>query len=417
MENTIVQENQENGYYQPIAKEFYQIPLQNIEVFRNKIEKLNRKAVKLGCLPIQIIIVGESEIKQPNKTVIKYTHVKIEGESPVLNGFKFIATIDHLVGEGNLIRSIPNEEIPSKYRTISTNCEHCNVNRYRKDTYLIKEEATGNIIQLGKTCLKDFFGHGNPQNMARYAEYLAEAGSLAESSYSSSGSKYFELEEYLNYVSEMVIRYGYLSKTKANELNEPYDYIKFPSTGSRALNEMFPNIHDKTHVKIYPSCEAIELTSKAMEWLDSWKNNEGLNDFLYNVKTICTVTSIEYKHIGIASALIGAYLRDLDKEKERIAEGKEKENKKPSEYMGMVGVRQEFTLKVNKIIVTDGYMGNSAYIHIMEDMEGNEFTWFSSGNCLEEDKTYKVKASVKSHEEYKGVKKTIVTRAKAEEIE
>jgi hypothetical protein len=46
----------------------------------------------------------------------------------------------------------------------------------------------------------------------------------------------------------------------------------------------------------------------------------------------------------------------------------------------------------------------------MVDEAGHSFTWFCSGKPLEEGKVYEVKATVKKHDEYKGVKQTIVNR-------
>ena len=50
----------------------------------------------------------------------------------------------------------------------------------------------------------------------------------------------------------------------------------------------------------------------------------------------------------------------------------------------------------------------------MEDKNGNNIKWFSSGTTtyLEDGQTYKIKATVKKQEEFKNKKQTIVTRLK-----
>ncbi len=52
-------------------------------------------------------------------------------------------------------------------------------------------------------------------------------------------------------------------------------------------------------------------------------------------------------------------------------------------------------------------------LYKMRDASGNVFTWFSSGGAgLEAGKTIKLDATVKAHGEYKGVRETVLTRAK-----
>ncbi len=51
------------------------------------------------------------------------------------------------------------------------------------------------------------------------------------------------------------------------------------------------------------------------------------------------------------------------------------------------------------------------------DKNGNRFTWFTSGkSVLDEGKTYTGSATIKKHNEYKGIKSTIITRYKAKEV-
>jgi len=50
------------------------------------------------------------------------------------------------------------------------------------------------------------------------------------------------------------------------------------------------------------------------------------------------------------------------------------------------------------------------------DKDGNRFVWFNkSGKKLEKGKTYTGKATIKKHQEYKGIKQTVIARFAFEE--
>jgi hypothetical protein len=75
--------------------------------------------------------------------------------------------------------------------------------------------------------------------------------------------------------------------------------------------------------------------------------------------------------------------------------------KKASKFIGTIKKREDFTVKVVRIIQLKGYF-DFRYLHIMKDSSGNELIWDCSNvfNKLEEKKTYRIKATVKSHQIY-----------------
>lgn len=86
-----------------------------------------------------------------------------------------------------------------------------------------------------------------------------------------------------------------------------------------------------------------------------------------------------------------------------------------NQHVGTVGKREVFRLTVKRVIGTQSGQWNTQ-LHIMADAAGNTFKWFASNTALDEGKTYDVKATVKSHEVYKGQNQTIITRCDAKEV-
>jgi hypothetical protein len=81
-----------------------------------------------------------------------------------------------------------------------------------------------------------------------------------------------------------------------------------------------------------------------------------------------------------------------------------------SEYVGEVKDRFEFEAEVLGVYGTEGFYGHTDIVKL-KDVDGNLFTWFASDYTdLERGDRITIKGTVKKHEEYRGVKQTILTR-------
>jgi len=89
---------------------------------------------------------------------------------------------------------------------------------------------------------------------------------------------------------------------------------------------------------------------------------------------------------------------------------------KKGEYIGNVGDKVTLTLTYKGYHTFETYYtyyGELNYIYTFEDENGNTFVWVTSASKdFEENKTYTVKATIKAHKEYKGVKQTNLTRCR-----
>ena len=83
-----------------------------------------------------------------------------------------------------------------------------------------------------------------------------------------------------------------------------------------------------------------------------------------------------------------------------------------SEYRGKVGER----LRGLELDVIKFWDGGGYYIHTMEDVYGNIFTWMTSSRAFEKGTHILMDATVKKQEEYNGVKQTYLTRPSIKEI-
>lgn len=200
-----------------------------------KLDQLVKKAVKLGVAPISYT-VGEDHLDREytrelddgtkRKYTIRYKPLRIEGETPKLNGWIFAATLQHLDGGDNIVKNITDMVAPVEYRTSKPWCDHCRCSRRRIDTHLVYHSETKVWKQVGSNCIADFLGGVEATRLARQAEYVWEALAAAGEGEEGFGGGYvkprYSVAEVLTLTAAAIEKFGWLSRTKAKELNGEY---------------------------------------------------------------------------------------------------------------------------------------------------------------------------------------------------
>ena len=191
-------ENQET-----VVQNTFDIPESNMERLNSEVAKLNRRAAKIGVDPISVNVLstemrpdpyliknhmGSKEISKLPK--IKYFVIEIIGKGPKIEGYKFIGTLDHKTLPGSvMVHSVPGETVPAEFFNATKVCDHCNKHRTRTETFVV-EKDDGTYMQVGRSCLRDFFGH-EPERIARFLSRLISfVAELDSDVWGSSGGGY-----------------------------------------------------------------------------------------------------------------------------------------------------------------------------------------------------------------------------------
>lgn len=208
----------------------FQIPESNLEGLRQKLAKLVRKATKLGLEPPTMSVGDFKDVPQKDDEtgeltgeVIRFFAVTIGGPKVSYKGWRFVATLEPIEGEVQ-IRAARGESVPVYFRNPKTcgDCDHCRLNRTRLETFVLQSEETGDYKQVGRNCLADFLGGNDLTQMAALAEIMWAANEeAAESEGGGFGGSWdcFSLESYLAFVAASIRKVGFLTKSKARELN------------------------------------------------------------------------------------------------------------------------------------------------------------------------------------------------------
>lgn len=171
--------------------------------------------------------------------------------------------------------------------------------------------------------------------------------------------------------------------------------------------------------RIEPPTDAdYALAKQVAEWIETLDGQSGLNDYLHNIMVYGRAGIVTMKGAGIMASAINAFQKEQNKLATVARRAKPGEN---SKHVGAEG--DKIMLKVTLIFVKD--ISSEMYpkvLHKFVDESGNILTWFGSKQLENIDSTVDalpylplnttvwIKATVKRHGDYEGVKETHIQR-------
>lgn len=403
---------------EPVTSEHW-IPVDNLRELRDKIGTLNKKAAKMGLAPITLQEHEQALRKTPIQVdyippgpgapggpVIKHMsvmhrRVTVTGEAPRLGGWDVVGAIEHTGGERNIVHAFGGHKPPKDAAHRAGDCDHCGHIRKRTKTYLLKRGKT--IQQVGKTCLKDFTGHPDPERLASGAEWLDGAMRDLGDEFSggSAGHGYTPIEPYLAHVARSIHHDGWISKQKAEEQI-------MESTASAAADTMRRGSPTGKPV----TDDHRKLAKAAVAWVrDTLAKKKGLSDYESNLVAVVSQDAIKGRHMGIAASAIPVYQREMERQAHAKTVAKIAKNRTSNEFFGKEGERHDLdlTLAEPPHPYTSSY--GTSYIHKFIDGEGRSFSWFSPRDeGIKPGQTVRITGTIKSHREFKGIKETSLGR-------
>lgn len=385
-------------------KEMYKINVEDMERFESLVEKLNKRAVKCGVSEITYE-VGKAHYEEKQGVMCKLHDVVVTFEDVIkIDGYEFVATITHTYGNGNIVRLAPSvDNVDKKYYTINGVCEHCNTNRRRKETVLLQDE-NGKIIQVGKTCLKDFIGH-NVNDKLKYIEQL----NMFEENLNAMDScisdiKYMKVKKVLELSNAIIKAYGYV-KTR-DEFGNNNDnstkalvYMAYRESYSKRWEKELKEIIERVFEEDYKDNEVDEM-------IDCLNKDTNDSNYIQNLKVLVNNECIDDKELGYVVSLPTYYHRK--KMEQRKAEKIKEES--VSEWVGEEKQRMTLDITLQKI---RGFETMYGYMYVYEFIDGNNnvLIWKTSNEQeFNEGDVIKATFTIKNHEEFRGVKQTNILR-------
>lgn len=424
------------------------IPVGNLDFLSKEIARINKRAARLGLAPVSFTEIERETVEtkparngQP-ATYVEKALIRIDGETPRVAGYEFVATLEH-DDAGTIIRRVPtfggDEFDLASYRDATpSNCDHCGLDRRRKDTYVVRNAETGEAKQVGRTCLQDFTGVNDPEKYARIAEWYRDLfelldGDLEDEGFGGgSGTSHYATLDLLAVTDKAIREYGWVPKSKADwGQTATADWVERLAATRGPL--------DNDLKRILPDDAARTKAQAVLDWVrsDEFAEKATTSDYLWNLGIACANDYAAFRRFGLVCSAVSAY----DREREyQIRHAAQREQNSVKQHVGEVGKREVFELRLVRIIwIEDRYnpYGGSKPLYIFQDADGNEVKWFASNTAgiaaqvqigdaedpqyafeeIAEGCTYRVKATVKAHDDSpKYGKATLITRAKIEAL-
>lgn len=325
---------------------------------------------KVGEVPVEVV---NYEFNMPDFKVGNYTPV---------------AVIEHNVVENadvtNMVHLINNfENAPKSWWTIDGHCDDCNDKYSRKKTVMLLNNDDGSFRQIGTSCLKRYLGitcFNVIHNYMLVEELVEEELAVYGDNFNKYQSKYCRTNNYLACIYDVYAKFG--------------GYIK-----EKTIDEAVKLAKDKNYI---PSEESVKKAQECIEYFNNLNVDEQ-SDFVRNVKV--TVIS---KYVKYWNGYLACAPDAMIKLKERVA--KHSEDAK-SQFVGSKGEKLTVDVVVTSSIGFETRFGYS-YMNIFRSTESNVFVWVTSTKSYSVGLKLRIMGTVKEHQEYNGVKQTVLTRVK-----
>ena len=381
------------------------------------LQKLANKAQRYGTPRITWTLgeVREEERQDNNgrKVKVQYRDIILnELEAPRVGDFQFIARLE-ITEAGTIIVSIPGEELPKHFRDCDGVCQHCHQDRARKHLFVVRDPE-GNLVQVGRTCLRDYMGTDTPTSVAARFRWERELSEWSDEWGGSGGVVQDSAEELLAVTSVAIRLWGWVAKSNPDETLTPTAFAIAPWFYCAPSDKTGKAMRDEMKAAI---TEDDWATARAtLEWIAD-EAESGDSEYIHNVRMVLAPGVVPPARRGIACSAVAALQRHLGKlaERQRRAAAAA-EAAEVSRHVGEAVERlRDLQLRCDSARGMDSHWGTTI-LYKFHDRAGNVLTWFSSGGAeLEPGREYTVDATVKGHSEFQGVAETTLTRARVKE--
>lgn len=417
----------------------FAIPDYRVPRLYSKLAPFLKKAKKFD-VPYTLEEIGKVDLKDDENKLQHCIIIKLEFQIQ-FNGWKFMASIDHLPN-GNIIRNISGADLPEKFRTADSYCEHCHTDRRRKSTYVVYNEKEG-FKQVGKSCLFLYTGIdlskiASAMDICNFIHTYSECSGDEYEDYGyGHRSTSCDAREVLALAWKLISIFGYVKKgsdavSTMNRYGEALDYLdgSMKRYQEKRYKEYSKFLEDN-NIKFFTN-EDFEMADKVREWVMEQKVT---TDYMNNLNVIfsnyteeertdsVTGKNYTYKHCymnnkykAMVVSAVQMYNRAMGIKAERqLKHEKELE----SNYVGEIGERISFKIKDISVITSwesdYGYHPITVFVYKIIDENSNVFTWKTS-TVIHIDKvlaeTSTLTGTVKDHKEYRTVKQTELQRCK-----
>ena len=362
----------------------FRVRVENLPELRKRIQRIDRRARRLGTGPVLLVDTGR---RQAGHAV-----VVLQGDTPRVEGWRVAAVVHHHGADAEL-RPVPGASMMplSSARWRVASCDHCQVARNRKETFLLFRDSDRALRQVGSSCLRDFLGSHDPERLCRQAEYLLFAGAELSGAVGGTGVEpgaTLDLEAFLVHAARVVRRAGWTSGAAGTD--------ETPSSADQAE----ASLEERAPLEPADCRLAHGTLAWARELLPLKRNPSGFERDLVAVVGESWITRRER---GLICAAVMIRRRELARARSR------------SRHQGRVGEELEVVGLVEHVFARPSTSWGHVYHAVLRDLDGNRYRWWSSRPLpIEEHLAFRLRGRVTAHDMHRAERETVLTRCRAE---
>lgn len=400
----------------------YEIPEALVAGFEGQVDAANRRLERAGVSERFEIIDDGTDVRVDEETgAATRVHLLRLDRPEISSGPWSFQTVSTRAENGRAtvwcssvadVEGLPEVE--------SFDCDHCHRKSHRGKIYQVRNRETGELMQLGSSCLELYTGvrpkglwalEYNPDVPVREGEMFGEGEPRG---WSSPSSVVDARDTLLASIRAIGMADGmYVSKSMAS--------FELPSTSTR-VREDFDQLLQE------PPTEAEEREiDETLEYAESLEDSN--DECLQNVHRVLTPAEghqswVGARHVGVAASAVAA-LRREEREQARREERAQLAKRKKPEYLAPAGTKlkdlgpvKAEVLQVNTSRSYYGYQEKTTYHVQMLDEDGHVLYWRSSNPPAADagDRVTLTGGTVKDTRvsDYSGDHETVLTRVKLE---
>ena len=325
------------------------------------------------------------------------------------------------------IESFFDFRVPGRFRSAGCDCAHCHANVTRNNLFIVHNTKTGELAQVGRNCLKEYgfsqtgingivdFCKISASIAQKYKELQDEQSNWHNEYNSGSGMKMYEsteLELWIATCAAVIKSVGsYIGTRDAEFEGRWYDLKDCQEDEISTFNAAKRRISRNWT----PSAEEREYAREVIAYAKSIEIKGEFNrNFQAKIRELATFQHIPEPKLSCLAFLPASFEKSKEIAKKR-AEWQKVLDGYADAYVGEVGGKlKDVSVTFTKIREFAGYYWTTYFVEFVDEQRHCLVWKTNKGNVTEfkvGDK-FVLSATIKAHDEYKGLKQTMVTRAK-----
>ncbi len=316
-------------------------------------------------------------------------------------GWQFVATLVH-EDDAVIIRTVPGRSLDGAVVRTDRLCDHCHTQRSRKDTYVIRRGADGQLKQVGSNCIAAFLGV-RPAGLWALQFDLEPTISGAENLAAAAGDLRVPVRDILahalavsdhgrSFTTRSAVQFG--GRATADDVMSVLFDQK--GTGSEAAWRAEMQQLAAAIVEEQAELDAVLATGRALA---------GESDYARNVRALVDLEFCDLRHVALIASLVKIHYNELTRRAQKASWAPGFLAPAEDKIVGVVAT-------VTTVKVVEGHYGPKTLI-IFQTVDGHAIKWFATGSRdVNLGETYTVAGRVKAHEVFDDVDQTVITRAK-----